>query len=1341
MSFATQPFPSDHSSWENYWDFTLDGNTNNTINAANQPCMNPSNNSSSNESPKYSIRVSTSGREKGNPQDLYGAIINSSVPLSGEQKYFTRKVVWFVIDGKDAILEIHGAGKSDKIEAFNKLSENYTLHKIIFSKPGDYHLVWRVGGKEVNSANIVVHKPILSKSADSVPNTKQKRRTQPSSTLPNPPFMQAEYYIPKVKCNNVLLVTPGNDEQLHRSTISALRELDFTEQITCDDGRLCLYNRRGLTDDNIVILQYTDFRQIKVIDECKQVVDEVLFLLPADGTASISYLEDANNNYLPLAIKQMFNISTIIARLDTDVSPNLHEALLYCLQNSQHLNVGAAFSSGLQNEICNYLAKWTANCLPRHQKLVYLCFKTKHQSAKPISDVAIQVMQAIRSRIGLVNAEGYAYGCYAIFISCLALHQLFIFKEQYLICSAIEARGLTLTSIYQMDVRDVEIMSKDVRNKPFTFELLDLMRRMKNNGVPRNHRKQNHKRIIVPKHRLDAQQILRDKVPDRLELSQQPELRSNQEGMNKSELVREVKGDTVTSNNGSVGTTRPGPEKKRISIKSSSTNGTAPASPTVHTKKDNIFVQGATRAMQETKQDVKECETILSTHAADTTEMLHLIEDWMSGILKGEFIPQTERIKLRLLEKYRKGQLKGDKPDVGEKKKKLLHAILGLEKWKREGFDTMAAALTRHVDTSQGYLLVDNEKLKQSLDDSLLHLSQLNKCMTDIAMYRTLQQPNTVINSDALLHECEENGRLIAKMQDMNQKEKFTIVILGLEKAGKSTFVNTLLGAEEEIVPTNESRCTQVLTTILRSTTPGTSATIDFYSREQFEANILQRPKDGISESDIRRDCEPYVGAHSRSVNPGKDFSREVRRYIADESLKYVVKQVTVFTDKIDASVPFELVDVPGMDSPLSEHKKAVSEAIGKSDAFLLLMSGQRPSLTDPQINVLKSILSQHYDAMSSAFAGVTWLDTMHTPEVYKKHLDKCREELLRFNFPSQNIFPICSKLKLLQKISPNSAECAEMTKKVQMFPGLESGYDHLESDFQHVVKNELPVKRMHQAMEFAQKKLFGNVLTAIQLGRQYIPEHVNEETKLDAEIDNINAEQWGDVFASKRLGPTIQRALHWKQQRLIFHGPELMNELRQMFKEHFDKALAQSGLLESVESLDGLMLGNLMGARGLVLDHHLVEEEQRTGLVDKFIGVVQVVSGYLALDIYNKYIQEFVNILASICPEESDIFQTSRKVEHCQLEIWALLKRVAVPLIHATVRWPHDLAIPRNAAAQELARVVPWVAMQVCGQKNSTPQLAKLVGTALGFVLNANGMVTLPEEIVKLMGTLFPKD
>lgn len=201
------------------------------------------------------------------------------------------------------------------------------------------------------------------------------------------------------------------------------------------------------------------------------------------------------------------------------------------------------------------------------------------------------------------------------------------------------------------------------------------------------------------------------------------------------------------------------------------------------TKKDNPFVKGAMRATQETKQDVKECQDILSAYAADTTEMLHLIEDWLSSILKDEFMKQTERMKLRLLEKYRKGQLKSDKPDVGEKKKKLLQDILAVEKWRRDGIEEMSETLTQHIDTSKDYLVVDNDALKKSLDEFLVEVNRLNKRITEIALYRDLSlQPNTAV-IDALLQECEENKRLIAKMQEMNQKEKFTIVILGLEKA------------------------------------------------------------------------------------------------------------------------------------------------------------------------------------------------------------------------------------------------------------------------------------------------------------------------------------------------------------------------------------------------------------------------------------------------------------------------------------------------------------------------------------------------------------------------------
>ncbi len=103
--------------------------------------------------------------------------------------------------------------------------------------------------------------------------------------------------------------------------------------------------------------------------------------------------------------------------------------------------------------------------------------------------------------------------------------------------------------------------------------------------------------------------------------------------------------------------------------------------------------------------------------------------------------------------------------------------------------------------------------------------------------------------------------------------------------SGKSTFVNVLLGADGEIVPTNEKRCTQVLTIIMRSSKPGTSATVEFYSREQFEANIAQRSPDSMSEAEIRAECDKYIGSPPCAVNAGNEFAAEVRKFIADERL------------------------------------------------------------------------------------------------------------------------------------------------------------------------------------------------------------------------------------------------------------------------------------------------------------------------------------------------------------------------------------------------------------------------------------------------------------------------
>lgn len=138
-----------------------------------------------------------------------------------------------------------------------------------------------------------------------------------------------------------------------------------------------------------------------------------------------------------------------------------------------------------------------------------------------------------------------------------------------------------------------------------------------------------------------------------------------------------------------------------------------------------------------------------------------------------------------IIQKFVSGSLKGDKPDVGKKKKQLLESILALEKWRREEFEVDLNLFHQHVqvDPEAQQTVVDNVNLKRSLDDFLVKLRQVNRYIVDIVQYQSPQQMTTAMSSGALLQDYEDNDRLIVKMIEMNQKEKFTIVIIGLEKA------------------------------------------------------------------------------------------------------------------------------------------------------------------------------------------------------------------------------------------------------------------------------------------------------------------------------------------------------------------------------------------------------------------------------------------------------------------------------------------------------------------------------------------------------------------------------
>ena len=78
----------------------------------------------------------------------------------------------------------------------------------------------------------------------------------------------------------------------------------------------------------------------------------------------------------------------------------------------------------------------------------------------------------------------------------------------------------------------------------------------------------------------------------------------------------------------------------------------------------------------------------------------------------------------------------------------------------------------------------------------------------------------------------DRNKRILNKLKD----QEFTIAVVGLEKAGKSTLGNALLG--EYILPEYTERCTYTTTEIKAGDSD--FGVVDFYSQEEFEGNFQE---------------------------------------------------------------------------------------------------------------------------------------------------------------------------------------------------------------------------------------------------------------------------------------------------------------------------------------------------------------------------------------------------------------------------------------------------------------------------------------------------------------------
>lgn len=226
---------------------------------------------------------------------------------------------------------------------------------------------------------------------------------------------------------------------------------------------------------------------------------------------------------------------------------------------------------------------------------------------------------------------------------------------------------------------------------------------------------------------------------------------------------------------------------------------------------------------------------------------------------------------------------------------------------------------------------------------------------------------------------------------------EFEVAIVGLEKAGKSTFANALI--DNDVLPSGRERCTFTTTRLVSG---ADKATVEFYTESEFEHifqemlkeidypyantvsfktltkeafktyfNRLETNNPSLYKNHIgktEQDILDIITHRNKLHLDGKkiefqgdelnqdDFQEYIKGRPNDTSKPRSVKHIEIESSKLQKMQNIIMYDVPGFDSPTQLHIRQTEERLKKADAIILVANvGTNPSIQGTSLNVIRN--------------------------------------------------------------------------------------------------------------------------------------------------------------------------------------------------------------------------------------------------------------------------------------------------------------------------------------------------------------------------------------------------
>jgi hypothetical protein len=394
----------------------------------------------------------------------------------------------------------------------------------------------------------------------------------------------------------------------------------------------------------------------------------------------------------------------------------------------------------------------------------------------------------------------------------------------------------------------------------------------------------------------------------------------------------------------------------------------------------------------------------------------------------------------------------------------------------------------------------------------------------DLAMLPQAEVPTKL--KDALLQEYEPTRRQLARLK----KREFRIAVVGLEKAGKSTFINAWL--ECDLLPAKGGRCTFTTTQIYSVENESEQRLeVQVKTEEQF-VNLLSELETVKAGEDLKT-----IRANETTLrqvrNEGdirvpftrlEDIREPLKKYVADEKYAHSVLEARLYTNKLAQAEGIVFYDVPGLDSGLAKHVDEAQEMLSDCDAVILVQ--RFTSLREKELEIIKFTETgdKNVNVADKLFVFLSRIDSLGSAEALQTHIEEaCLDWSKRANLPKQRILYGSAGAYLIlnnlagQQTKSEIGSANEIKNKLQSLTGI-SDENALNQEATGIptIKNKIfdyinfeRVNVLSKRCETSISKILGSSDEIYQLVRKRYSENPEEAKQFEEDGRRIQFTEW----------------------------------------------------------------------------------------------------------------------------------------------------------------------------------------------------------------------------------------